>query len=69
MLYLQSVNRWLRFTGFRLAVCYEATGIETGPIGFRLRWFGWRNFGGWDCRAWQLVSAPGETFRRWERRE
>ncbi len=63
ILYLQSINRWLRFTGFRLAVCYEQAGIETGPIGFRLRWYGWRNFGGWDCKPWRFGSVG------WERRE
>ncbi len=62
ILYLHSVNRWLRFTGFRLCVSYEQAGVEMGPIGFSLHWFGWRNFGGWDCRPWRL----GEIG--WERR-
>lgn len=61
---LQSVNRWLRFTGFRLAIYYEMPDPGAGPLGFALRWFGWRNFGGWDCRPW--VRIDGAWVNRFE---
>lgn len=38
---LWSINRWLQFTGWRLAV---SLGHPT-RIGFKF--FGWRNLGGW----------------------
>lgn len=68
ILYLQSINRWLRYTGFRLRVhlCEPAS---AGPIGFSLAWYGWRNFGSWDPRPWELVDCGFGDGKAWALRE
>lgn len=55
-IYLQTINKFLRWTGFRLAVYYWEP-IDSGPIALALRWYGWGfltdgtlfNSKGWLC--------------------
>ncbi len=39
-----SVNRWLRFTGFRLFVVVDD---DDEPTGFGVGWYGWPGSKGW----------------------
>jgi hypothetical protein len=52
-----SVNRWLRWTGFRLFVGFQEP-VDSGPTWIGLRWYGW-GFVGHEPAAgrWQLVDG------------
>jgi hypothetical protein len=60
---LWSINKWLRWTGFRITLGFQVP-VESGPTWIGVRFWGW-SFIGHEPHAGRWHVVDGEWQARW----